>query len=176
MLNNLIVGLISQCIRISKYHIVYLKHNNNFVHQLHFSKASGKAKTGNKTKILFLWLTTKNFHVYKNNLKETLNIYIWTSWEKQTRENFLYVKSVCFCCNRHTYKAFWEPNERNLFLCGCSGIEGQIYLIRLDKKVARTESLSVHKISSHKELRKKTCIFKVESLIKYKAGGKRSWG
>ena len=78
MLNNLIVGLISQCIRISKYHIVYLKHNNNFVHQLHFSKASGKAKTGNKTKILFLWLTTKNFQVYKNNLKETLNIYIWT--------------------------------------------------------------------------------------------------
>lgn len=76
MLNNLIVGLISQCIHISKYHIVYLKHNNNFVHQLHFSKASGEAKTGNKTKILFLLLTTKNFDLYKNNLKETLKIYM----------------------------------------------------------------------------------------------------
>ena len=142
MLNNLIVGLISQCIHISKYHIVYLKHNNNFVHQLHFSKASGKAKTGNKTKILFLWLTTKNFDLYKNNLKETLNIYIWTAvasrfghfmGKTDKGELSVYnVKSVCFCCNRHTYKAFREPNERNLFLCGCSGTEGQTYLIRLD--------------------------------------------
>ena len=73
VLNNLIVGLISQCIHVSKYHIVYLKHNS-FVHQLHFSKASGEAKTGNKTEILLLLLTTKNFDLYKNNLKETLKI------------------------------------------------------------------------------------------------------
>lgn len=164
VLNNLIVGLISQCIHVSKYHIVYLKHNS-FVHQLHFSKASGEAKTGNKTEILLLLLTTKNFDLYKNNLKETLKIYIWTFvasrfWhfmgKTDKRELTVYnMKSACFCCNRHTYEAFWESDEGNLFLCGWSGIEGQV---RLDKKVARTESLSVHKISSYKELRKKTCI------------------
>ena len=144
---------------------MYLKHNNNFVHQLHFSKASGEAKTGNKTEILFLLLTTKNFDLHKNNLKETLKKYIWTfvasrfwhimgktdKWELTVYN----VKSACFCCNRYTCKAFWEPNEGNLFLCGWSWIDSQV---SLDKKVARTESLSVCKISPYKELRKKPCI------------------
>lgn len=70
VLNNVIAGLISQCIHILKYHIVYIKYITILLVNYTSIKV-GKSKN-KKTNLKFIYVAyIKNLDLYKNNLKET---------------------------------------------------------------------------------------------------------